>query len=128
MSSPQRPREPEHEHRRHVGEVRLRAQRPGRQWAVEVRGCVRIAAVHDDLRCLLGDDRLGLGVHPGGRVPPPRHLERERQFRSALAEQFAGDYAALDSDSQDALSTLTLLDTQIRQAWPNVPAGQCPQW
>jgi hypothetical protein len=48
----------------------------------------------------------------------------ERQFKSALAEQFAADYASLDGDSQDALSTLALLDVQIRQAWPSLSTDQ----
>ena len=76
-----------------------------------------VASAYGDLTVFV----LNVAAGNDGEIMQP---DGERQFRSALAEQFALDYARLDRDSQDALSALPLLDEQIQQAWPSVPEAQ----
>jgi hypothetical protein len=76
-----------------------------------------VAAAYGDLSVFI----LNVAAGNGGQ---PQKPEREDAFRQAFAEQFAGQYAGLGPDDQQALAGLPLLDVQVHQVWPSLPAEQ----
>ncbi len=54
----------------------------------------------------------------------PQRPDAEQAFKDVFAQPVAAAYPSLSPDDQRSLAQLTVLDAQLHQAWPSLPADQ----